>query len=162
MRILGYVFASPDCSHDCTEPWTDRDPMFPVTASLRIDQETAALAMADGDFEFRVELDEPRLAISCALHPESPRCFPFLQPTQRFRLNSGFSELVGAISASDTTVVITSAASIGLTPNLLQCPGGVCAPVYVRLEDEILEVTALAGNSLTVPSVPMRVQRCLS
>jgi len=150
MKILGYVFASPDCSHDCTEPWTDRDPMYSVTSSIRIDHETAALAMADGDFQFRIEIDEPRLAISCALHPESYRCGGNFQPTQRFRQNAGFSELVGAITDTDTNVTLRSVANTGITQNLFGCPNGVCAPVYIRIEDELLEVTALAGNSLTV------------
>eukprot|EP00961_Rhodomonas_salina_P289477 3911859-Rhodomonas_salina.1 len=139
--------------------------MYSVTSSIRIDHETAALAMADGDFQFRIEIDEPRLVCSYKLatrcvvltlamllwagyahmgygatgvaHGEqrsAVRCTrraiaaavgaPIglreayamsgtdlamsgnFQPTQRFRQNAGFSELVGAITGSRVPTVL--------------------------------------------------------
>ena len=75
-RTLGHVFSKPDCTWQCRELYPDNDPTKPLIDTVRIPEELASRWMEDGALEIAIEMDAPRPALSCAVHPEHERCFP--------------------------------------------------------------------------------------
>jgi len=75
-RTLGHVFSKPDCTWQCRELYPDNDPTKPLIDTVRIPEELASRWMEDGALEIAIEIDAPRQALSCAVHPEHERCFP--------------------------------------------------------------------------------------
>mmetsp|Transcript_103564 Transcript_103564/g.167033 ORF Transcript_103564/g.167033 Transcript_103564/m.167033 type:complete len:1101 (+) Transcript_103564:87-3389(+) len=140
-RTLGHVFSSPDCSWQCSELYPDNDPTHPLIDSVRISEELATRWMADGALELAIELDVPRPSISCALHPEHERCFPFLAGDSSGNegiVNSLFSMsgssnsiLSQAVGVADTTINVVSSALVGMQAALFACPP--CKVVHIQV-----------------------------
>jgi len=140
-RTLGHVFSSPDCTWQCRELYPDNDPTHAIIDTVRIPEELAALWMADGALELAVEIDVPRQAISCALHPEHERCFPFLAggPSGNeanvhslFSMSGGSNSVLSqAVAAADTTVNVVSSTLAGVAAGLFACPP--CKLVYIQV-----------------------------
>ena len=130
-RTLGHVFSSPDCTWQCQELYPDNDPTMPLIDTVRIPEELAAEWMADGALELAIEIDVARKELSCALHPEHERCFPFLasgasgnegQVNALFAVGASSTHLSQIVAVGDTTINVNSAAAAGLTAALFKCP----------------------------------------
>lgn len=168
-RTLGHVFSSPDCTWQCRKLYPHNDPTLPLLDSVRIPQELAQRWMADGNLEFAIEIDAPRPAISCALHPEHERCFPYLAGAASGnegavhalfdRLAPGANTVLSqAVAPTDTAINVVSSSLAGLAAGLFTCPP--CLLVYVQVctpgadgyvfACELMEVSAYTNTGMTV------------
>uniref|UniRef100_A0A7S1MW82 Uncharacterized protein n=1 Tax=Hemiselmis andersenii TaxID=464988 RepID=A0A7S1MW82_HEMAN len=143
MRTLGYVFGAPDCSSsDCRLPFTLNDATTPLIDHIRIPMADARRLFSDGTLEFAVEIDAPRPDLSCGLHWDHERCFPGLSQAEmvaRVYKYQGQTELAAALDASSTTFSVASASA-----------AGIAAGEYIRVDDELMLVSSVATNALTV------------
>ena len=73
-------------------------------------------------------------------------------PPDYFFADASHTTLDGNLDDTATSLSTASGgvAGIGLTASMLQCPGGTCTRVFVLVEQELLEVTAIAGDTITV------------
>jgi len=167
-RTLGHVFSKPDCTWQCRELYPDNDPTKPLIDTVRIPEELASRWMEDGALEVAIEIDAPRQALSCAVHPEHERCFPAIAAAASgndgnvyslFSLTGGSSSVLSqAVAPADTTVNVASSASAGVQSSLFDCPP--CKAIYVQVctqkgfgyapSCELMQVTAFTGTALTV------------
>ena len=158
-RTLGHVFSKPDCQWQCRELYTDNDPALPLLDAVRIPEELAREWMADGALEVAVEIDMPRAAVSCAVHPEDPRCFPYLSRNSGneaivhalFDLAAGSSTgLTQAAAATDTTLKVASSAAAGLASGMFDC-----LPALSHLEQACPKVHVHVCTPLGAGRAPM-------
>ena len=142
-RVLGYAFSSPDCSsEDCTRPYTLNDGTTPLIDTIRIPYSQALDLLSDQVLEFAVEIDAPRQAITCTLHTDHERCFPGLsnaEINERIYPSDAQTTLAAALDDSSTTFSVASASAAGIVPD-----------VYIKIGDELMLVTAVSTNALTV------------
>ncbi|EKX52700.1 hypothetical protein GUITHDRAFT_101858 [Guillardia theta CCMP2712] len=134
MRTLGHLFGSPDCSWQCRDSYDGYDSTKPIIDSVRLPFELARDVLSDNLLEILIEIDEPRQALSCALHPQHPRCFPYLDAAQN-------------INSSQTSIEVLNASVAGIDQTTI-CRD--CESFYVLVESELMQVVAYEGNSLQV------------
>jgi len=142
-RTLGHFFGAPDCSSsDCRLPYTLNDATTPLVDHVTIPMPDALRFLADGRLEFALELDAPRPDLACGLHPYHERCFPGMSEAEavaRVYKSAGQTELSAALDAALTGFSVASASAAGIVPG-----------EYIRVDDELMLVTAVAANALTV------------
>ena len=125
-QITLATFAATDTTLTVTDA-TDID----VNDLLKINDEIMKVTAVSGT---DLTVDRAQLATTAVLHPASSQIMLIEPGTSSPINNSGVT-----ITDSATTIPVTSAATLGATVN-----------GYVRIDDEILQVTAIAGNDLTV------------
>ena len=125
-QITLATFAATDTTLTVTDA-TDID----VNDLLKINDEIIKVTAVSGT---DLTVDRAQLATTAVLHPASSQIMLIEPSTSSPISNAGVT-----ITDSATSIPVTSAATLGATVN-----------GYVRIDDEILQVTAIAGNTLTV------------
>ena len=125
-QITLATFAATDTTLTVSDA-TDVD----VNDLLKINDEIMKVTAVSG---VDLTVDRAQLATTAVLHPASSQIMLIEPSTSSPISNSGVT-----ITDSATSIPVTSAATLGATVN-----------GYVRIDDEILQVTAINGNTLTV------------
>ena len=125
-QITLATFAATDTTLTVTDA-TDID----VNDLLKINDEIIKVTAVSGT---DLTVDRAQLATTAVLHPASSQ-ITLIEPGTSSPIDNAGS----TISASATTIPVTSQATLGATVN-----------GYIRIDDEILQVTAISTNDLTV------------